>query len=115
MPHYNIWIREQDNEKWLELTNRSAFLHDSLNASETIVGGIRKTKAKPGTIDPMTGFEIKEFHTNANPKVDKLYEELLTPKIVSKVKERSAGTCKEGHPILPGRDKCLGKGCKYSK
>lgn len=24
------------------------------------------------------------------------------------------GFCKEGHPIPAGRDKCLGKGCKYS-
>lgn len=23
--------------------------------------------------------------------------------------------CKNGHPIPPGRNRCLGKGCKYSK
>lgn len=28
--------------------------------------------------------------------------------------EKSMGFCKNGHPIPEGRDKCLGKGCKYS-
>lgn len=87
MPHYNIWIREGDNKKWLELPNRSEFLHDCLNTSEMVIGDILKTKAKPGTIDPMSGLEIKEFHTNSNPEVDRLYEGLLTPKIASKDKE----------------------------
>lgn len=26
----------------------------------------------------------------------------------------SSGYCKNGHPIPEGREKCLGKGCKYS-
>lgn len=30
------------------------------------------------------------------------------------VDEVKLGTCKNGHPLSPGRDKCMGKGCKYS-
>lgn len=31
-----------------------------------------------------------------------------------RVLEKSTGFCKNGHPIPEGRDRCLGKGCKYS-
>lgn len=88
MPRVDIWIRKEDLDKWNAITNRPSFIHNALNASEIVVGGIRQTKAKPGTVDPISGLEIKEFHTNANPEVDKLYEELLTPKppVIPKVK-----------------------------
>lgn len=34
--------------------------------------------------------------------------------VIERQKERSMGFCKNGHPIPEGRDKCLGRGCKYS-
>lgn len=79
MPKVTLYIRKDDLDKWKALDKKAEFIHNVLNASEIVVGGIRRTKAKPGTIDPMTGFEIKEFHTNANPEVDRLYEKLVTP------------------------------------
>ena len=30
-----------------------------------------------------------------------------------RVERNSGGFCKNGHPIPDGRDRCLGKGCKY--
>lgn len=35
---------------------------------------------------------------------------LATPSFV----RNNAGACKNGHPIPDGRDRCMGKGCKYS-
>lgn len=31
MPHYNIWIREEDDKNWLAIDNRSEWLHERLN------------------------------------------------------------------------------------
>lgn len=37
MPRYNIWIREEDNEKWQALENKADWLHFHLNSGYKVV------------------------------------------------------------------------------
>jgi hypothetical protein len=33
MPKYNIWIRVEDNEKWLAIIDKPKWLHEKINQS----------------------------------------------------------------------------------
>lgn len=79
MPKVTIWIRKEDEAKWKAIPHKPNWLHEHINASEYVYGSIRVQVAKPGTIDSGTGLEIRDFRFNANPEVDKIYEELVAP------------------------------------
>ncbi len=80
MPRVNIYIRKDDEAKWNAIKSKPEWMHQHINATEWVEGPRRHTKAKPGTIDPITGFEIEEFITNADPKVDEYMASLYEPK-----------------------------------
>lgn len=81
MPKVTIYIREKDYPKWKVIKNKPEWLHNHINSTEYVEGYRRHKKAKPGTIDPVSGLEIDEFVTNANPKVDELMNSLYEPKL----------------------------------
>jgi hypothetical protein len=56
-----------------------------------------------------------------DPEVESLPEATIEnvlaralPDFSKRVVEKSEGFCKNGHPFARGRDRCMGKGCKYS-
>lgn len=63
-----------------------------------------KEKNKSGLVN-----ELLAEHYDIHPKVDNLVKIMS-----SKTKISNTLFCKNGHPIPEGRDKCLGKGCKYA-
>lgn len=56
MPKYMIWIRKEDNDKWLALKSRAEFIHNALNhiAPENAqpIAGIDSAKILEETMSP---------------------------------------------------------------
>jgi hypothetical protein len=61
---------------------------------------------KPGTL-----FEDVETHEDLDGSVVGSVE---LASVLTTLQEESEGTCKNGHFLQPGRDKCSIKGCRYS-
>lgn len=87
MPHYNIWIREVDNEKWLAIKNRSSWLHDHLDA-------LNQEPGKPRFITPPA-------HKKAPEKLNKTTLIYQTTK-----------SCKHGFPTTTCKYAIPGRPCK---
>ena len=83
-----IYIRPEDMDKWLLISNKSLFVHQALNDSiETKSPKILKPEIKPET-------KLETFN--------KLKETI------------GVKLCKVHGLPLDGRGRCLQKGCKYS-
>jgi hypothetical protein len=96
MPHANIWIRKENEDKWEAIPEKSEWINALLaNSGSTSRYGAPRTIA---------GETFREVLSETLPK-----QPVLKPRV-----SNTAGYCKEGHPIPPGRDRCMGKGCKYS-
>lgn len=50
MPHYNIWIRTTDDNKWKAIDNRSEWLHKKLSENDK---RIVKIEGQLGTYEPV--------------------------------------------------------------
>lgn len=87
MPQQTIYIRNDDMPKWKALKNKSEFLSNALNGQ--IFGKIIKDVWDPDSI----------------PTIETI------PAVPKELEPRF---CKNGHPIPYPKDRCLGKGCKYS-
>ena len=93
----NIFIRKENEDKWLRIANKSNWVNTILSNSD----------------DTSSWGEVRE--TPAGRMTTVLTEE-VTPSIpqTTPVKNSNFSFCKNGHPIPNGRENCLGKGCKYS-
>lgn len=56
---------------------------------------------------------LLDRHYRVTPEAGHLPQQDLET-VVKRVFPKAEAFCKNGHPIPDGRDKCLGKGCKYS-
>lgn len=86
MPRVNIYIRHEDWEAWLKIENKSQWVHEML---------------KPGLVGNLHEVSVDEIHD-------------VTTSGELFFHTKTQNTCKNGHPIPDGRDRCLGKGCKYA-
>lgn len=67
MPHANIWIRQDDWEKWQKLPNKSEAVSRMLNVQYTEVGD--KLYVSNG-VDPLTRYEGKTQYSGPPPKTE---------------------------------------------
>lgn len=103
MPRKNIYIRNEDADRWEAIENKSEFIHNALQPFGTL-----KTAGAPVELK-VTGLPdlLKK------PKGDyKLPEGLVTE--VPKTSRFDGPLCKIHNLPLDARGKCLQKGCKYS-
>lgn len=93
MPKATIWIKVENQEAWSKLDQKSAFVNALLAQYDK---------------DTSVQAELKEA-----PVLPVSLNDAFRYNSVPTLKPRSNKFCKEGHPIPEGRDRCLGKGCKY--
>lgn len=87
MPHANIWVRKENEEKWLSVKDKSAWVNSILEEVD-----------KPGLEEPVKNVSKPKSYANKRPET-------------SRVEIR---TCKSGHQTLREDRKCMTKGCKYN-
>lgn len=94
MPNRTQYIRNEDVDAWDALENKSEWIHNHLNQP---LPRIMKAEKE--------GSQKSEENTPSLPHIE------------SKIKEfqgaKKLAFCKNNHAIPEGRDKCMGKGCKY--
>lgn len=88
MPRVNIYIREDDWQKFQAIEDRPLWLSHALRNTDV-----------PKVNKAIT--ERKEI------------EKVMKP-FMKHMARNTVGFCPNSHPIPEGREKCLGKGCKYS-
>lgn len=107
MPSVMIYIRQADYDKWLAIKDKPEWIHNALQSSSKVeqvpvkdeVVGSTPTSAASGLSSNGRTFGFGPDNLGSSP---------------SKPARNTSAYCKNGHPIPDGRDKCLGKGCKYS-
>lgn len=62
MPRYNVWIRDEDNKKWLGISNRSEWLHNKLRSSTPEL----KKPSKPSVVSTKTLDDIQVAEESSN-------------------------------------------------
>lgn len=92
-----IYIRKENQEKWERIANKSAYIN-SLLEQESLAGFL--------------GHELNgKMRDEGLHKVEKV---LKTTNLTNEIGEK-LNFCPNGHPMPIGRERCLGKVCKYSK
>lgn len=83
---------------------RQAF-NDAREGHEVVIERYGELYQLVALVDlPLGGSSFESTPTEVKP---------LTPKFTP-VANSNLKLCKNGHPIPAGRDRCMGKGCKYS-
>lgn len=110
MPNVTVYIRKDDMDAWRQLPNKSEEISKLLRGQDSSLA----TEGTPGpvfyeetsTINPesLKGIKIAGATIDSTP----------VGKNPFYLKPKADKLCKNGHPIPDGRDRCMGKGCKYA-
>lgn len=98
MPHYNIWIRAEDDEKWQALENRSEWLHKHLSGAKV---GPKPKEDNSGSVGSRDD-SPKQTQAKENPPLAVIQDRFGT------------GFCKIHGTPLDARGRCLQFGCKFN-
>ncbi len=90
-----IYIQKQVWKEFEAEPNKSAIVNELLRRHYGMAGYVNIKQNKDGTISPRRVGAPASFQ-------------------MADLKPKFKRECREGHAIPDGRDKCLGKGCKYS-
>lgn len=94
MPHANIWIRKEDEEKWERIPNKSEFIHIVLNGPTS---EMRKVTQELADIQAKVPIVVNEKTARAIRK--------------NAVDNQPTQVCEH----FQSKGSCLQKGCKYSR
>jgi len=114
--HANIYIRKDNEDIWESMEDRSDWVNRKL--AEEKNGTLKPFKR---VVNPVftDGKVLTPAPYNTpivlnNDQVKELKQGKAITGPLTQLTPRTTKVCKNGHPIPEGRDKCLGKGCKYA-